>query len=93
MTLFMRRTNLDFIFFLSIRAEQDEKVELVKPEWMNKNKEDMSEEEKKLLKEFEKKMAIFKVRFLIYFMRKITRYKRTSFSPTVGRTREIQKGS
>ncbi|KAI8926587.1 WD40-repeat-containing domain protein [Entophlyctis helioformis] len=41
-------------------TEQDEKVELVRPEWMNKPKEEMSDDERKQLKEFEKKMAIFK---------------------------------
>ncbi|KAJ3366938.1 Cilia- and flagella-associated protein 43 [Kappamyces sp. JEL0680] len=45
---------------LEDRKAQEEKEEIVKPEWMNKSKEDMTEEEKKLLKEFEKKMAIFK---------------------------------
>ena len=45
---------------LDDRTEQDEKVELVKPEWMSKPKEDMSDDERKLLKEFEKKMAIYK---------------------------------
>nr|KAJ3422347.1 Cilia- and flagella-associated protein 43 [Polyrhizophydium stewartii] len=47
---------------LEDRTEQDNKVELVKPEWMNKPKADMTDEERKLLKEFEKKMAIFKAR-------------------------------
>ncbi|KAJ3322393.1 Cilia- and flagella-associated protein 43 [Boothiomyces sp. JEL0866] len=45
---------------LEDRKDQEEKEEVVKPEWMNKPKEEMTEEEKKLLKEFEKKMAIFK---------------------------------
>ncbi|KAJ3262629.1 Cilia- and flagella-associated protein 43 [Boothiomyces macroporosus] len=45
---------------LEDRKDQEEKEEVVKPEWMNKPKEEMSDEEKKLLKEFEKKMAIFK---------------------------------
>ncbi|EGF83145.1 hypothetical protein BATDEDRAFT_34015 [Batrachochytrium dendrobatidis JAM81] len=43
-----------------IRAEQNEKTELIKPEWMNKSKEDMTDDERKQLKEFEKKMAVFK---------------------------------
>ncbi|KAI9327817.1 hypothetical protein DFJ73DRAFT_800748 [Zopfochytrium polystomum] len=45
---------------LEDRTEENEKEELVRPEWMNKPKEEMSEEERKLLKEFEKKMATFK---------------------------------
>ncbi|KAI8899961.1 WD40-repeat-containing domain protein [Globomyces pollinis-pini] len=45
---------------LDDRKSQEEKEEVTKPEWMNKPKDEMSDEEKKLLKEFEKKMAIFK---------------------------------
>ncbi|KAJ3276471.1 Cilia- and flagella-associated protein 43 [Terramyces sp. JEL0728] len=45
---------------LDDRKDKEEKEEVVRPEWMNKPKEEMSDEEKKLLKEFEKKMAIFK---------------------------------
>ncbi|KAJ1549129.1 Cilia- and flagella-associated protein 43 [Cladochytrium tenue] len=45
---------------LEDRSEENEKVELVQPEWMKKPKEEMTEEEKMLVKEFEKKKAIFK---------------------------------
>ncbi|KAH6573720.1 hypothetical protein BASA61_002819 [Batrachochytrium salamandrivorans] len=45
---------------LENRAEQDEKIEIVKAEWMNKPTEEMSEEEQKNFKEMEKKMAILK---------------------------------
>ena len=45
---------------LDDKTESEEKEILVRPEWMDKPKEEMSDEEKKLLKEFEKKMAIFK---------------------------------
>ncbi|KAJ3215758.1 Cilia- and flagella-associated protein 43 [Clydaea vesicula] len=45
---------------LEDRSDQEEKEELVRPEWMNKPKEEMSEEERKLVKEFEKKLATFK---------------------------------
>lgn len=46
---------------LEDRSEQEDKVELVKPEWMNKPKEELSDEERKLVKEFEKKQAVLKV--------------------------------
>lgn len=42
-------------------TETEEKEVLVRPDWMDKPKEDMSEEERRLVKEFDKKMAIFKV--------------------------------
>jgi WD40 repeat protein len=45
---------------LEDRKMQEEKEEIVRPEWMNKPKEELTDEEKKLMKEFEKKMAIFK---------------------------------
>ncbi|KAJ3048620.1 Cilia- and flagella-associated protein 43, partial [Rhizophlyctis rosea] len=45
---------------LDDRSETEDKEELVKPEWMNKPKEDMSEEERKAVKEFEKKLAVQK---------------------------------
>ncbi|KAJ3329183.1 Cilia- and flagella-associated protein 43 [Blyttiomyces sp. JEL0837] len=45
---------------LEDRSEETEKEELVRPEWMNKPKEDLTEEERKLIKEFEKKVATFK---------------------------------
>ena len=45
----------------SVRTEAEEKEVLVRPEWMDKPKEEMSEEERRLVKEFEKKVAIFKV--------------------------------
>lgn len=45
---------------LEDRSDQEEKVELVRPDWMNKPKEEMNEEERKLVKEFEKKVATFK---------------------------------
>lgn len=45
---------------LEDRKSQEEKEEIVRPEWMNKPKDEMNEDEKKLFKEFEKKMAIFK---------------------------------
>ncbi len=50
------------------RTESEEKEVLIRPEWMDKPKEEMSEEEKKLVKEFEKKMAIFKVTILIFLI-------------------------
>lgn len=43
------------------RTEHEEKEELVRPEWMNKPREEMNEEERKLVKDFEKKLATFKV--------------------------------
>jgi large-conductance mechanosensitive channel len=54
----------ELIFYMIRRSEETEKEELVKPEWMNKPKEEMNDEERKLLKEFEKKLAIFKVKDL-----------------------------
>ncbi|KAJ3121663.1 Cilia- and flagella-associated protein 43 [Nowakowskiella sp. JEL0407] len=45
---------------LEDRSEQEEKEELVRPEWMSKPKEDLNDEEKRLIKEFEKKLAVFK---------------------------------
>lgn len=45
---------------LEDRKAQEDKEEIVKPEWMSKAKEEMSDAQKQLLKEFEKKMAIFK---------------------------------
>ncbi|KAI8847634.1 hypothetical protein BC829DRAFT_395910 [Chytridium lagenaria] len=45
---------------LEDRSEETEKEELVRPDWMNKPKEEMSDEERKLLKEFEKKLAVLK---------------------------------
>ncbi|KAJ3411976.1 Cilia- and flagella-associated protein 43 [Chytridiales sp. JEL 0842] len=45
---------------LDDRSEETEKEDLVRPEWMNKPREEMSEEERKLVKEFEKKVAVFK---------------------------------
>jgi WD40 repeat protein len=45
---------------LEDRKMQEEKEEIVRPEWMNKPKEELTDEEKKLMKDFEKKMAIFK---------------------------------
>lgn len=42
------------------RSEQEEKEVLVRPDWMSKPKEEMTEDEKKQVKEFEKKMALFK---------------------------------
>lgn len=45
---------------LEDRSEKEEKVDIVKPDWMNKPKEDLSEDEKKLIKEFEKKVATIK---------------------------------
>ena len=52
---------------LEDRKAVEDKEEIVRPEWMNKPREEMSEDEKKLLKEFEKKMAIFKVNYIGYF--------------------------
>lgn len=46
---------------LEDKNEQDEKEELVRPDWMNKPKEDLNEEERKLIKEFDKKQATLKV--------------------------------
>ncbi|ORY39430.1 WD40 repeat-like protein [Rhizoclosmatium globosum] len=45
---------------LDDKSEETEKEELVRPDWMNKPKEEMNEEEKKLVKEFEKKLATMK---------------------------------
>lgn len=45
---------------LDDRKEQNEQTEIKRPEWMNKPKEDMNEDEKKAVKEFEKRLAIFK---------------------------------
>ncbi|KAJ3087892.1 Cilia- and flagella-associated protein 43 [Quaeritorhiza haematococci] len=45
---------------LEDRADQEEKEDLTRPEWMNKPKEDMTDEERKLVKEFEKKVAQYK---------------------------------
>ncbi len=39
-------------------AEQEKEQIIVKPEWMNKPKADLTEEEKRLVKEYEKKVAI-----------------------------------
>ena len=44
------------------RTETEEKEVLVRPDWMDKPKDDMSEEERRLVKEFDKKMATYKVR-------------------------------
>jgi hypothetical protein len=46
---------------LDDKKEQVETVEIQRPEWMNKPKEEMTEDEKKAVKEFEKKLAIYKV--------------------------------
>ncbi len=53
--------------FSNSRTETEEKEVLVRPEWMDKPTEDMSEEERRLVKEFEKKMATFKVVLFILF--------------------------
>lgn len=45
---------------LEDRSEETEKEDLVRPEWMNKPRDEMNEEERKLVKEFEKKLATFK---------------------------------
>ncbi|KAI8612803.1 hypothetical protein BC830DRAFT_1230957 [Chytriomyces sp. MP71] len=45
---------------LDDKSEETEKEELVRPEWMNKPREEMNEEERKLVKEFEKKVATMK---------------------------------
>jgi hypothetical protein len=45
---------------LDDRKETEEVVELTKPEWMLKPKEEMSDEEKKLVKEFDKKLTIYR---------------------------------
>ncbi|KAI9330069.1 hypothetical protein BDR26DRAFT_825041 [Obelidium mucronatum] len=45
---------------LDDKSEETEKEELVKPDWMNKPREEMNEEERKLVKEFEKKLATMK---------------------------------
>ncbi len=50
---------------LEDRSDQEEKEDLVRPDWMNKPKEEMSEEEKKLTKEFEKKVAVYRVIFIL----------------------------
>ena len=42
---------------LEDKSEKAEKEEILKEEWMNKPKNEMSEEEKKLLKDYEKKLA------------------------------------
>ncbi|KAJ3299843.1 Cilia- and flagella-associated protein 43 [Borealophlyctis nickersoniae] len=42
------------------RSETEDKEELVRPDWMNKPKEEMSEEERKQVQEFEKKLAVQK---------------------------------
>ncbi|KAJ1563371.1 Cilia- and flagella-associated protein 43, partial [Nowakowskiella sp. JEL0078] len=42
---------------LEDRSEQEDKEELVKPDWMSKPKEELNEEERKQIKEFEKKLA------------------------------------
>ena len=46
---------------LEDKNEQDEKEDLVRPDWMNKPKEDLNEEERKLIKEFDKKQATLKL--------------------------------
>ncbi|KAI8914669.1 WD40-repeat-containing domain protein [Gorgonomyces haynaldii] len=45
---------------LDDKKEQAEEVDLTRPEWMNKPKEEMTDDEKKLVKEFEKKLAVYK---------------------------------
>ncbi|KAI8812738.1 hypothetical protein BJ742DRAFT_850017 [Cladochytrium replicatum] len=45
---------------LEDRAESEDKEELVRPDWMNKPKEELNDEEKRIIKEFEKKLAVFK---------------------------------
>lgn len=45
---------------LDDKKEQNETIEIKRPDWMNKPKEEMNDEEKKAFKEFEKKLAIFK---------------------------------
>jgi hypothetical protein len=46
---------------LEDRSEQEDKVELVKPDWMvTKTKDEMTEEEKKMVKDFEKRQAVIK---------------------------------
>jgi hypothetical protein len=63
---FADRWNISLMFSNS-RTETEEKEVLVRPEWMDKPTEDMSEEERRLVKEFEKKMATFKVVLFILF--------------------------
>lgn len=47
---------------LEDRSEQEDKIELVKPDWMTtKSNEEMNDDERKQVKEFEKKQAIMKV--------------------------------
>ncbi len=46
---------------VKISAESQDKETLVRAEWMDKPIDEMTEEEKKLLKEFEKKMNVLKV--------------------------------
>jgi hypothetical protein len=46
---------------LEDRTDADEKVELVRPDWMNtKTKEEMNDEERKLCKDFDKRQAVIK---------------------------------
>lgn len=45
------------------RTESQDKEVLVREEWMDKPVDEMSEDEKKLLKEFEKKMNLLKVKY------------------------------
>ncbi|KAJ3398855.1 Cilia- and flagella-associated protein 43 [Chytriomyces hyalinus] len=45
---------------LDDRSEETEKEELIRPDWMNKPREEMNEEERKQVKEFEKKVATMK---------------------------------
>ncbi|RKO94661.1 hypothetical protein BDK51DRAFT_21951 [Blyttiomyces helicus] len=45
---------------LEERTEQEDKEDLVRPDWMSKPKEELNDEERKLIKEFEKKVAVLK---------------------------------
>jgi hypothetical protein len=46
---------------LEDRSEQEDKVELVKPDWMvTKSKDEMTDEERKLVKDFEKRQSVIK---------------------------------
>ena len=45
---------------LDDKKESEDKIDLVRPEWMNKPKDEMNDEEKRLVKEFEKKLAVYK---------------------------------
>lgn len=51
---------------LEDRKAMEEKEEITRPEWMNKPKDELTDDERKLIKEFEKKMAIFKVIFSLW---------------------------